>query len=145
MRLNRSSMSRWLLIAIVPLFIAGVACNRHRKDPAERIAHVQEKLQDKLDLNEAQAAKLKALGDEVLAVTLQFKAERDTDFTSVVDQVRGNIDRQALDGLINKRKSIVDEKLPGILDKLVDFHASLDNEQKAEIADWMEKLRRWRS
>jgi len=119
---------------------AGLVAWRHgHANPQEKAERVQGYISDALDLDDAQEAKLASLANEVLAVMKDMHAERGKDAPKLIAQVNGSLDKDALLAAFKQRRDLIDAKAPAVVDRLVEFHASLNNEQKAKVAAFLEK------
>jgi len=132
-------------VAAVGMAGCGHRC-RHKHDPAERAAWVTKKIASKLDLNDAQKAKLEIVKEEILAQREKARQEREEEFRTVITQVRSErLDTGKLKALITRRHQRMEEAAPSVLQKIADFHASLTEIQREKAAKEIEKMHgRWR-
>lgn len=133
------------VLTLVGLVVAGVAlggCLKHR-DPAARAEKIVKRISKELDLSDAQKTKLVAVKDEFLSARKEFQKERTEMFDSLVAQLGGSeLDPAALRKLTDKHRDIVDRATPKVVSKLVEFHASLNAEQKKTLVAKIEAFRK---
>jgi len=117
------------------------ACGHHRHhDPEKKAEWIVEEISDHLDLNENQAAKLSDVKTALLTHRKQFHENK----TEIMDQMivelqKPEMDKTFLLSVIDQKQDIFNQMAPEVINKLVAFHASLDDEQKQEIIEKMQK------
>jgi len=117
------------------------ACGPHRHhDPEKKAEWVVEEISDHLDLNENQVAKLNDVKTALLTHRKQFHANK----TEIMDQMMIELQKPEMDAtfllsVIDQKQEMFNEMAPEVIDKLVVFHASLNDEQKQEIIEKMQK------
>ena len=98
-----------------------------------------------LELNPVQLLKLRAIKSELVAICREDKAEQDKlIYTWLEELSRPRMDEANLYALIEERERLAERYAPRVMDKVVDFHASLGDEQKEWLASRTEKMRDWK-
>ena len=128
-----------LLAALSLVLSFGLAGCRRPKSPEERVSAVKEFLSDRLELDAKQQTSLDVAGGEALALMKEFKDGRSADLVTLAAQLEGDLDPTMLTGAYQKRRALLDQHLPKIVDKLVAFHRTLNNDQKAQLGAWLKK------
>lgn len=105
----------------------------------------KEKMEDKiikeLDLNEEQQAKLQAIHNTMQSMHDKKKDTHTDVYKNILSQIRSEkLDKSFVDDLIYYKYQNVQEFKPLIFEKISDFHASLNPEQKEKLASHVEKL-----
>ena len=122
------------------------ACGHHRHDPEDKAAWLVTKITRKLDLNEAQQAKLTAVSDEFIAHHQAQRDKKKEHMDLLMAEVRKpELDKSALNAMFEEHQDHMRELAPKIIDKLAIFHASLDDEQKEKLADKLEHFKKHHS
>ncbi|MGA7105200.1 MAG: Spy/CpxP family protein refolding chaperone [Candidatus Deferrimicrobiaceae bacterium] len=130
-------------VGAIGLTGCGHRCWRHHgHDPTERVEWATGKIASRLDLNDAQKAKLDIVKQEILAHREQGRQEREEAFRTILAQIRSKrLDSGKLLALMEQRHGRMEEIAPSVLRKVADFHASLTDEQKEKAAQELEKMR----
>lgn len=138
-------MKRLTKIAIVSsvlVFGAGtlVACGHHHKNPEERAEWMEEKIADKLDLNDMQKEKLAAVKSEMMKLRKEFKGDQDSNREQALAIVsQSTLDQDALLNMISTRTQAVSNNAPQIVAALGDFYDNLSPEQQVQVREHIEK------
>ena len=129
-----------LILAISALAIA--ACGHRHHDPAQRAEWMVERVTDRLDLNEDQQAKLRAIKTEFEVSMKKYHEQRQQLYDRLAANIESpELDKELLMEIVETRKSAYDDIAPRVVDKVIDFHASLNAEQKKKVAEKMEHFR----
>jgi Spy/CpxP family protein refolding chaperone len=127
-----------LLISALTL----TACGHRHHDPAQRAEWMVQRMTDSLDLNEEQQTKLRAIKAEFETGMQKYHDTRQQLFDRLAANIQNpELDKQLLMEVVETRKQAYDDIAPRIIDKVIDFHASLNAEQKKKLADKMEQFR----
>ncbi|WP_411821424.1 Spy/CpxP family protein refolding chaperone [Leptospira sp. 'Mane'] len=125
----------------IAILIAGVSfglltdCGKF-KSFEKRVEWVANKLTSKLDLDDAQKAKLESIKAELIAKHKVNRPKHDTWITEITSQIRNEkIDTKALDKLHADREAQHLEMRKFFQTKLIEFHAVLKPEQRTKLAD----------
>jgi len=150
-------MKRWLKRTLIGVFGASVlfgglaACshrhhhqnwqNMSEEDAAKMRARMIDRVAGRLDLDEAQKAKLGVVADQLRAGRKALHG--DTDPRSEVQSlVAGNtFDRAKAKALIEQKTSTVQSKSPELIAAFGDFYDSLKPEQQQKVRDFMQRGR----
>jgi periplasmic protein CpxP/Spy len=155
-------MKRWLKRTLIGVFGASVlfgslaACShRHHhtnwqsmseEDAAKMRSRMIERVASRLDLDEAQKAKLGVVADQLRAGRQALRGDTDPR-ADVQSLVAGNtFDRAKAKALIDAKTSTVQSKSPELIAAFGDFYDSLKPEQQQKVRDFMQRGRHgWRS
>ena len=134
-----------IVLAITILALSAVAitaCGHRPHDPAQRAEWMVQRMTDHLDLNEEQQAKLRAIKAEFATSMKKYHEQRQQMFDRLAASIESpELDKQLLMEIVENRKQAYDDIAPRVIDKVIDFHASLNAEQKKKVADKMEHFR----
>ncbi|MCW7463898.1 Spy/CpxP family protein refolding chaperone [Leptospira limi] len=115
-------------------------CRGH-KDFEKRIEWVTSKLTSKLDLDDAQKAKLESIKAELIAKHKEMKPKHESWAKELASQIRSEkIDTKYLDKMSAERETRHQEMRKFFQTKLVEFHAVLKPEQREKFAELVEKF-----
>ena len=151
-------MKRWLKRTLIGVFGASVlfgslaACSHHRhhgyggqnmseEDAAKMRARMMDRVSSRLDLDEAQKAKLGVVADQLRAGRQALRGTTDPR-SEVQSLVAGNtFDRAKAKQLIDAKTSTVQSKSPELIAAFGDFYDSLKPEQQQKVRDFMQRGR----
>lgn len=141
-------IKRTLFGALGGLFVIGslAACNHHRGPMTEeRIVEMRgkavERVSGKLDLNEAQKAKLGVLADELLAQrkALRGGTEPRAELQAVI--AGAQFDRAKAQALLDGKTQTVQGGGPKVIAAMADFYDSLNADQQTKLRAFMAERR----
>jgi Spy/CpxP family protein refolding chaperone len=152
-------MKRWLKRTLISVFGASVlfgglaACShRHHhhgygahgmseEDAAKMRARIIERVSGRLDLDEAQKAKLGVVADQLHAGHKAFHGGTDprSEIQSLV--AGGAFDRAKALALIQAKTSTIQSKSPELVTAIGDFYDSLRPEQQQKVREFMQRGR----
>jgi hypothetical protein len=145
MRFYRRFRLRHIAVALIGILgVAGlVGCKRfHDMSPEEKREKFTAVAASRLSLTDQQKPALEAVVLEAVNLMESMRQSRDQDLAWVLDQVRGQeLDQQAVLKLYADRKAKLDDAIPNIVARLAELHRTLDDEQKAKLAKFIEKHR----
>jgi len=150
-------MKRWLKRTLIGVFGASVlfgglaACshrhyhqnwqNMSEEDAAKVRARMIDRVAGRLDLDEAQKAKLGVVADQLRAGRQALRGSTDPR-AEVQSLVAGNtFDRAKAKTLIEQKTSTVQSKSPELIAAIGDFYDSLKPEQQQKVRDFMQRGR----
>lgn len=141
-------MTRTFIIAAVAALAAltGViaGCGHHcsrNATPERRAEYAVKMISRELDLNETQRARLGEIKSQVLAKFREIKAEKAGMRDEVMAMVKSPaLTRDQLNRIADKHEEGIRRLKPFIIDKVVEFHGMLNQEQKNKLAELMEKF-----
>ena len=153
-------MKRWLKRTLIGVFGASVlfgglaACSSHRhhqhgygwqgmseEDAAKMRARMIERVSSRLDLDEAQKAKLGVVADQLRAGRKALHGDTDPR-ADVQSLVAGNtFDRAKAKALIDAKTSTIQSKSPELIAAFGDFYDSLKPEQQQKVREFMQRGR----
>lgn len=127
------------IIALAGTLLFGVtACFKH--SPEEKAEWITDRIASKLELDETQKGKLINLKEEIMKARSELQADRESSFDEVKTMVNSEvISRDSVRALFDQKHQKVGQLADPIIDSLVDFHASLNVEQKQKVIEFMEK------
>lgn len=150
-------MKRWLKRTLIGVFGAsvlfgGLAACSHRyhhgyghsmneEDAAKMRAHMIDRVSSRLDLDEAQKAKLGVVADQLRAGRQALRGDSDPR-ADVQSLVAGNtFDRAKAKALIDAKTSTVQSRSPELIAAFGDFYDSLKPEQQQKVREFMQRGR----
>ena len=148
-------MKPWIRRTLIGVFGASVlfgglaACShRHHggdwqgmsdEDAAKARARMIDRVGSRLDLDDAQKAKLGALADEVRAQRQALVGSTDPR-AEIQSLVAGNtFDRTKAKALVDAKTSVIQTKSPELIAAIGDFYDSLRPEQQQKVRDFMSR------
>ena len=142
----KSAIIITIVVIVLGLLVAG--CSKHRfynKSPQEKAEWVAKKISSELDLDDSQRAKLDEIKTEVLAKQQSFSGIKSELWDEVHKQITsGAVDEQKLNNLFAGKETQFTEMRTFAISKFAEFHAILTTEQRAELAEKMNKMHdRW--
>ena len=137
---------RNIIIAVASLFtLTGILAGCGRPfmgdhDPERRAGFMVKMISRELNLNDTQRARLNEIKDGVHARIKEIRDERKNHHGEMVALVKGPaLTRDQLNRLAKTREDDYNRLKPYIIDRIIEFHAMLDQEQKNKLAELMEK------
>lgn len=114
-------------------------------DPAKRAEWVAEYIDDRLDLNIEQSAKLQALLDEFIAVRSEFKINRYQTRAEFLSLIQAPVlDQAELQAMVSEKIRVFEAQAANVIATIALFTDSLDRSQKAELLEMLERrFSRW--
>jgi Spy/CpxP family protein refolding chaperone len=139
----KRSVKLILLTVFITVTAVGItACGHRHHSSEERAEWLVQRITDSLDLNDAQQAKLQAIKQEFEQGMKKYHEQRQAFYDRLLEDVqKPQLDKQLLLDMVDSRKQAYDEIAPRLIDKVIDFHASLNAEQKQKIVEHMQKFR----
>ncbi|MBL4889037.1 MAG: Spy/CpxP family protein refolding chaperone [Candidatus Lindowbacteria bacterium] len=99
------------------------------------------KITKRLDLNESQQEKLKALSTKLVEARKSAKEDKSSKKEQIKNIILADrLDEGAIRDLLNQRQKKQEETLAAVFPELSAFHASLDAKQKEKAAKLIEKF-----
>ena len=129
------------LIALSAAVLFGVAgCFKHT--PEEKAEWITDRISSKLELDESQQQKLASVKDEVLALRAAMHEDREARFEKADEMIRSDYIAPAdIKAIWTDKEAIINRHADELAQKVSDFHASLNAEQKAKAAEYIQKKR----
>ena len=148
-------MKPWLKRTLIGVFGATVlfgglaACSHHNhgsgwqgmsdEDAAKYKARMVDKIGSKLELDDAQKAKLGLVADQLRATRQALTAGADPR-SEVQSLVAGNtFDRARAQAFVNGKTQVIQAKSPELIAALGDFYDSLRPDQQQKVRDFMSR------
>ncbi|MDH5447150.1 MAG: Spy/CpxP family protein refolding chaperone [Gammaproteobacteria bacterium] len=138
---NKKTLTLLLVVGTgMALTIAGCTGKYSKHDPARHSAWLMEEVNDELDLNTKQQAKLKVFVDELAdghkVMHSQRKQSRET-IMSLLEQ--HSLDRKKSLALVQGHINTVQQRAPKLVNSFGDFYDSLNPEQRKEMREHLDK------
>jgi uncharacterized membrane protein len=141
-----------LIIAVLFLIAIGLVvagCSKHRwstKTPEEKAQWITEKISSELDLDDNQYARLQQIKSDILT---EYKNHGDfkQDLWQELDHqlATDSIDQQSMNETFAAKEKQFSAMRTVLVDKFAEFYAVLSAEQRAKLADKIEKVHnRWK-
>ena len=128
-----------------------VACGHsiHHAPPEKKAEYIVEEINDELNLQDAQLTKLNALKDHMLQLHKEHKVKKlqtHEELRALLD--KPYLDQEAILSHIKAKTSYINEEAQQVVALLGDFYNSLDDAQREEIREHVDKFmkrhKRWR-
>lgn len=151
-------MKPWIKKTLMGIFGASIAVggltacssgHHHRGSMnAEKMAEVRgkvvERVSSKLDLNDAQKAKLNVLADKMEAQRTAFIGKTADPRAEMQALVAGEkFDRTRAQTLLDEKTRAVQTSSPEVISALADFYDSLNPEQQQKVRELMQRRKGW--
>ena len=135
----------WVAVPLVVVLGAGAAVagfkHNHGIHGPERM---MQRISEKLELTQEQQTKLEAVKDALVEGRQAFRQERAETFDKVIAEVRkSEMDESTVMALVEERTSRIDVLAPGVVGPVVEFHKSLNDEQREKVVNLLEAMRDW--
>jgi hypothetical protein len=148
--LGRRSM-RFFAVALFGIISVGaVACHRGG-NPESRMAWMADKVAGKLDLNATQRSKLDVVKVRVTEALTELRSLRESSHVTLRDELaKERMDGAKVTATLQNNLDAISRRLPGIVESVIDLHASLDAEQRNEVREFVDdrmehRKRHWNS
>ena len=151
-------MKPWIKKTLMGIFGASIAVggltacssNHHHRGPmnAEKMAEVRgkvvERVSSKLDLNDAQKAKLNVLADKMEAQRTAFIGKTADPRAEMRALVAGEkFDRTRAQTLLDEKTRAVQTSSPEVISAMADFYDSLNPKQQQKVRELMQRRKGW--
>lgn len=135
---NKKHLKKLLIGSLAfSLFLGLTGCN---KSPEERADKFADRVSDKLELNQAQEALLIDLKNNALEASLALKANKQTMHSDFEDLISLNsIDQEQMNQFTDTNIELLHASIKSVVPSFVAFHASLNDEQKQQVIDFINK------
>lgn len=135
---NKKHLKKLLIGSLAfSLFLGLTGCN---KSPEERADKFADRVSDKLELNQAQEALLIDLKNSALEASLALKANKQTMHSDFEDLISLNsIDQEQMNQFTDTNIELLHASIKSVVPSFVAFHASLNDEQKQQVIDFINK------
>lgn len=136
MKKTKKAVLGVLLIGIAALTIT--ACGHHAYDEAHRSQYIMKRISDRLDLNNDQQEKLQAINAEIQTGLKKYRDQQQQLFESLIKDVQEpKMNKQLLMEIVQSREKAYNDIAPHVIDKIIDFQASLNADQKKKLAEYL--------
>jgi Spy/CpxP family protein refolding chaperone len=125
-------------VVVIGLLSWGVGYAYRHRSPEHRVAWIAKRL----NLDEQQAEKLKAIHKTIQHAREEFHKDRADLFDEIAAQVKSErLDETKVLQLFEQRHAVMQQVAPQVIAKVAELHASLTAEQKAEVIEHLEWFR----
>lgn len=136
-----TNKNKLAVMVVVLAAMSLVGCRRSPEEQAERIVKV---ISRQLDLNDEQRAKLEAVKVEIQAARVEWKESRADSLDTLIKQVKSKeLDPTVLRSLVEQRRVEIDRLSPKVIAKIVEFHATLSDAQKEQVATKLAQFKKF--
>lgn len=134
-------MKRIFTLTLMSLVLIGLSVSCKHKNPEQKAQKITKRIGKKLELTPEQKEKLEKVKNKMLAVLNQKKSTKE-DFNKDVKKllIQSKMSESEIKSLLDKRRNSIDQALPEVLPEIIDFHASLNDEQKEKLVFFVEKF-----
>jgi hypothetical protein len=118
-----------------------VACHHHGKNPAERVDWVANRVSGQMKFTGEQNQKFDIVKTKVKELLQVLDSKRDASRAVLREELaKEKMDSARLNQSLQANLSLLSEKLPAIVDAIVELHASLNTEQRSKVADKVQRF-----
>ena len=134
------------LLTISALAFTGCGHWYKHKSPEQKAEWMVEEIQEELELNEAQLAKLNKLKDVALAARKSLKDDHQTHHQQITKLLsEPTLDQTKLQAMVDNKLQFFTSQSPVFIAALADFYDSLTTEQQQEVREkWNKKSERYK-
>lgn len=113
----------------------------HRgSNPEKRMNYAVYFISGELEFNEDQKSQLNDMKDEIVAKMKEHRAERENQKSEIASLVRNNeITEEKIDEIFEEHQQHMEAMKPFVKEKILEFNAMLDDDQRNKVADFIEK------
>ena len=136
--------------AVLPLVMVGVlaGCGQirehHYGTPVKVADRMEARITKKLKLDDAQQQKLHAVRVEIMEARAQRRSQRDGMFDEwIAEMSKPEMDKAKIVDLMERRREMMETAAPAVIDRWIEFHASLSDAQRGEIVEKLERFKAW--
>ena len=134
--LNRK-LQTMTVFTVLAVMLTAAGCY---KTPEQRADRIVGRIAEKLDLTDAQKAKLDSIKDEFMAKLPAMRKNREETFDAVIALMKSpQLDQTQMTALVDKNKAQADEFITFIFAKFGEFHDMLTPAQREKAAQELEK------
>jgi Spy/CpxP family protein refolding chaperone len=115
------------------------------RSPEKRVAWLKEEISERLELDDAQQARLDEITSDIVEKGEEMRAVRTSIRETFISEFsKDEINKENLTRIFSDNKNKIDEMILLFTDRLVEFHQMLRPEQRAKLVAEIEKHRkRW--
>lgn len=131
-----------LLAVVAPLAMVGCKGRGHHGMSPKHVEKMEKRIASKLDLNEAQKVKLSAITAELKKIMAEKQSGRGEDIEFAKTQIKADkLNTAEIRSFLEQKQEDHVAIFERLSPKIVDFHASLNAEQKAEMVEFLDKVK----
>ncbi len=139
---------KWVAGAAALVIVAGTAMavgghRYHDRSPEARADWATQMATRKLDLDDTQRAAFRKVADAYVATSVSDRTIAQEVVRETRDLVAGaSVSAAQLSGIAERIKTELDRKVDAVTPSLVDFHATLNSDQRAKLARTLDRVLR---
>ena len=144
-------LKKGLTIALIGIFISGAliftGCRSHSHE--HKAEFMVDYIAETIDATDEQRAQLDGIKDEFIAKAKEMHDQKEAMHAAFMAELRKEeISRETLNGLIDQKRTQMEEFVNLAMDRLIEFHKTLSAEQKEKLVTKIEYYhekhqRRW--
>lgn len=130
------------LVAVLGIGAAAAGFKQHggHHNPERMV----QRISDRLDLTPEQKDKLEVVKEALVESRDSLRQERADTIEQIIAEVeKSEMDEDRIMALIEERKSRIDVIAPRMVGPVIEFHKSLDAEQREKIVNLLKTMRDW--
>jgi len=114
-------------------------CGQRSNGSEQRSQQIMGRISKSLDLTKAQQEKLKAINEVIQSGLNKYRNQQHQLIESVIEDVQEpTMDKKLLMQVVASRQQAYDDIAPQVVDKVMDFQASLSAAQKRKLAYYLQ-------
>ena len=139
--LNKKSLSALGMAALALTMVLGLsAC---RSTPEEKAEFISERISDELELNDTQQTLLNTLKDKALLASKTMKDNKKEMKSNLVTLIsQPSIDHDQITLFMDSTMASMHTSVDDVIPSFIAFHASLSEEQKTQVINFIESHRK---
>ena len=134
-------MKKVIGMFLMTIAVMGLSVSCKHKNPEQKAEKVVKRVSKKLELNDKQKEKLDKVKVKMLAIMKDRHSTKEDFHTDVKKLLtQDKVSEVEIKSLLDRKRNHIDQILPEVLPELIDFHASLEPNQKEKLAQFVEKF-----
>jgi Spy/CpxP family protein refolding chaperone len=140
MKLSKRTMMYMIGGALLTTSVAACHHGMHYGSAEERGEWMAQKVSKELELNDLQQTRLAELKDELLDLRTSLRSDREQMRTEVLAMLQQpTLDRNKANAMVSEQVATINSRSPMIIDAIANFYDSLDDAQRAELRDFIQR------
>ena len=145
--MNKTTKTRvlWITLPLVVVLGVGAAAAGYKHygghhNPERMVQRISERL----ELTQEQRQKLDAVKEALVSSRQEMRQQRTQTINRLIDEVKKPmLDEGRIMKLVDERKTQFEGILPRIIEPVIAFHSSLNEQQRQKIVNLLETMRDW--